>query len=192
MVSWDGSRLSWTYLYPPRLDLSWRYVKLVSPLFLTLTNYIPPDKSAQKEKREYWRAYTCSLLFQNKDVADSLLAVDAYQAVLANFYELVQREKKELPESQSEALRERLRKVMHLAAELRCQRGAYEIDNNIQLGEPYDETRMDDVGFTEDACETPIVLCILSKGFVRRPFAGSDRVDSRVYKARVLVEEARR
>ena len=107
-------------------------------------------------------------------------------------YELVQREKKGLSESQSEALQERLRKAVLLAAELRCQRGAYEIEDNIKLGDPYDETRMDDVGFTVEACEKPVVLCILSKGWVRRPFAGSDRVDSRVYKARVLVVEARR
>jgi hypothetical protein len=130
------------------------------------------------------------LLFQNSSIAAGFLAVGGYQNDLARFYELVQREKKELSESQSEALQDRLRKAVLLAAELRCQRGAYEIEDDIQLGEPYDEKRMDDVGFTVEACVTPVVLCILSKGWVRRPFAGSDIVDSRVYKARVLVAEA--
>lgn len=111
---------------------------------------------------------------------------------LSSLYGSVQRDKIGLSESKAGALQQRLRKAMVLAAELKCQRGAYELDDNIMIGDPYDETRMDDVGFTEDTCETPVVSCILSKGWVRRPFAGAERVDSRVYKARVLVEEARK
>ena len=80
---------------------------------------------------------------------------------------------------------------MVLAAELKCQRFAYGIDHNIVVGEPYDESRMDNIKFDEDAYETPVISCILSKGLVRRPFAGSDEAYSRVYKARVLVEDAR-
>ena len=158
----------------------------------TLINGIPPDKSDQKERKEFWRAYTCSLLFQNSDIAGSILAGDGYEPFLARLYELVQREKKELSESLSKALQDRLQKAVLLAAELRCQRGVYEIEDNIKPGDPYNETWMDDVGFTVETCETPVVLCILSKGWVRKSFAGSDRVDSQVYKARVLVEEARR
>lgn len=83
----------------------------------------------------------------------------------------------------------------NLAAELRCQRGVYEVDNNIRVGDTYDDSTMTDVTFSaadlddeeENTQKQAFVSCIIAKGVVRRPFPGSTEVEKQLSKARVLV-----
>jgi hypothetical protein len=74
-----------------------------------------------------------------------------------------------------------------LASELKCQRGVYEMDCNIQAGDPYDDLRMEDATCAEDVGEGAIVSVVLSKGWVKRPFRGAQNVGEIICKARVLV-----
>jgi hypothetical protein len=84
-------------------------------------------------------------------------------------------------------MQESLVEAHFLASELKCQRGVYEMDSNIQVGDLYDDLRMEDATCAEDVGEGAIVGVVLSKGWVKRPFRGAQHVEEIICKARVLV-----
>ena len=72
-----------------------------------------------------------------------------------------------------------------LAAELGYQRGVYQIEDDVRLGDRYDDSRMVDSTSTADANDELYVCCIISRGWVKRASQGAEQV--RVCKTRVLV-----
>lgn len=89
------------------------------------------------------------------------------------------------------SFRECLHSVIVLAAQLRCQRSVYEIDESVQLEERYDDERMIDINDRDrkdsEDVERAFVSGIISKGVVRRSFAGMKDGQELICKARVLV-----
>lgn len=79
-------------------------------------------------------------------------------------------------------------------AEMRCQRGHYELE---PLTGPvlFDEETMEDIdsedrGESENGgCSIQVVRVVMSSGIVKRPYAGSDEVIGRIGKMRVLVKD---
>ena len=82
-----------------------------------------------------------------------------------------------------------MKSAMGLAADVKCQRGVYEIDDSVHLGDSYDDTKMVNVRFSDDDEEDSeaFVKAILSNGWVRRPYSGSKDIEARICKARVVV-----
>jgi len=80
---------------------------------------------------------------------------------------------------------------MIVAAELRCQRGSYEIDGNVQLEDIFDEASMEDVSCAKEAEELKgtLVSAVISKGIVKTV---GEKVVARVSKARVVVVKVER
>ncbi|KAF8533643.1 hypothetical protein BDD12DRAFT_898322 [Trichophaea hybrida] len=146
------------------------------------------DNSATYERADFWRAYTTSLLFQNTQVQSRLNAVKMPAIELSRLLSKVQMTPRIVPET---PLRDLLLSVMHLAAQLRCQRGIYEVDNSICLGDYYDDDRMIDLE-NPDLKETndsryAHVRAVVSNGVVWKSFTGPGAVVERICKARVLV-----
>lgn len=100
-----------------------------------------------------------------------------------------------MPEFQEKylpAIQNTLCSVAMLSAELKCQRSVYEIDDTVHAGQLFDESRMIDVKFTDQADdenkeEEAVVKCIISRGWVRRSYGDFEDIHERLCKARVLV-----
>ncbi|KAF8247381.1 hypothetical protein K440DRAFT_661488 [Wilcoxina mikolae CBS 423.85] len=153
------------------------------------------DKSDGNGRSEYWRAYTISLLFQNSVVRQGLGRDEEGPAHLIALFYAVQTNPVQLEDKFYQTFKELLRSASELAAELRCQRGVYEVDQDIRIGDVYDDSKMTDVTFStadlddeeENTQKQAFVSCIIAKGVVRRPFPGSAEVEKQLSKARVLV-----
>jgi hypothetical protein len=73
---------------------------------------------------------------------------------------------------------------------MKCQRGFFDIEDDVCAGVPFDERKMEEMGgiaYEEDGGEY-VVTCVLSKGWVKRPYRGSSEELGRICKARVLVK----
>jgi len=148
------------------------------------------DATSTRERAEYWRAYTASLLFQNfeikrmfearaKDLSNKFMA-----SILVNAAPM---------ERYTMALFEIVHSAIVVGAQMRCQRGIYEIDNAVQLGVPYDSSKMINQDFTdenEEYGDNSRVWCILSNGWVKRDHRSSES-RMQVCKARVFIEVVR-
>jgi hypothetical protein len=63
------------------------------------------------------------------------------------------------------------------------------MDDNIRMGDPYDDERMTNALHTGDEGDSQaVVSCVIAKGWVKRPYAGSKDILGRICKARVLVK----
>jgi hypothetical protein len=150
------------------------------------------DSEVANEKTDYWRAYTASLLFQHPDTQKKIGSSAEFvsQDLLDNvLVKLQSGEVKLHPESFGHLVKI-FESAIILAAELKCQRACYEIESGIVPGVRYDKSRMRDVGGEaddEDDESSWIVTCVLSKGWIKRPFHGSSDGPVRICKARVLV-----
>ncbi|KAF8245503.1 hypothetical protein K440DRAFT_634216 [Wilcoxina mikolae CBS 423.85] len=145
------------------------------------------DISATLERADFWRAYTTSLLFQNQQVQSRLNAVDIPASELGKLLGKVQVPRRSVAES---PLRELIRSVMHLTAQLRCQRGVYEVDDSIRPGQRYEDERMVDPknpDLETDEASRASVRAVLSNGLVWKSFTGAGAVEERIFKARVVV-----
>lgn len=139
------------------------------------------------KKAEYWRAYTISLLSQTPEAEASLGDPDLAREFLDLFCKLDGQESTPRPRY-IQKLQEICKDAKKLAADFRCQRNCYEVDNSIQLGEPYNDSTMIDPIFTiVDDGKVPVVSCIIFNGIVRRPFSGSNEVEQKICKAIVLI-----
>jgi hypothetical protein len=144
------------------------------------------DNSSTKEKCEYWRSYTASLLFQNPqlqesfDTVSNLLTEDLQSSLSALLSE----------PSRLPALKDILHSTVMIYVSLKCQRDVYEIEDDVKPGIDFDESRMDDIEFTQlDSQERGVVTCVLAKGWVRRSYRGSKDVVGRVCNARVTIRK---
>ncbi|CCX17461.1 Protein of unknown function [Pyronema omphalodes CBS 100304] len=83
-----------------------------------------------------------------------------------------------------------LEDIVVIAAELKCQRAVYEVDENVALGSKYDDVAMDDLtdSIVDDDPRTFVVTAIVSRGLVRRRYSGSKDVMAYIFKTRVSVE----
>ena len=161
--------------------------------FPALLPYIVPnfrlDTTSTGERAEYWRAYTVSLLFQNfdskriseeraKDLSNIFMARVSVNATSMERYAMT--------------LFEIIHSAIIMSTQMRCQRSIYEIDNSVQLGAPYDSSKMINQDFTdenEEYGDSARVRCILSNGWVRRDHRSSE-TRMQVCKARVFIEVA--
>lgn len=86
-------------------------------------------------------------------------------------------------------IEESLRSMNTLTAQMRCQRGEFRLDESVKLGDPYDETTMENAGPTEveDGMQA-FVVAVLSKGWIRVPPKEISTEEFHICKARVLVE----
>jgi hypothetical protein len=157
---------------------------LMDPRCINLTM---PDNAKIPEKAEYWRAYTKSLLFQNPRATECIQ--DAYPLLthLIDHLVAVQVGENTPVQEYMEAVQKSLVNARILAAELGCQRGVYQFDDDIKVGDKYDDSRMTDATSTVEAEERVVVFCILSRGWVKRAYMGAKKVDVQICKTRVLV-----
>jgi hypothetical protein len=148
------------------------------------------DFSETKEKATFWRAYTTALLFQNPKVQSQLKMVDPQVMDLISSFSHVQSEPVSISDSNLGTLRKWLHSVMILAAELKCQRFVYEVDESVQLGDLYDDTKMLDMKFVvdEENASYAFVDAIISRGVVKRSYAGDKEVRAQIGKTKVLVK----
>lgn len=165
-----------------------------TPLLFTgprCMNLTKPDNNRIPEKAEYWRAYTKSLLFQNPRARDCIKDVLPLSTHILDHLLAVQVGENKPVNEYMEAVRKSLVNARILAADLGCQRGVYQIDDDIRIGERYDDSRMTDALFTAEVGDRVVVYCILSKGWVKRAYMGAKKIDVRICKARVIVGTAR-
>lgn len=97
-----------------------------------------------------------------------------------------------LPKVNHQALRQIVRAVCITAAEMKCQRGHYEIEQ-ISVGTEFNEDSMenaDKAAALEDEA-THYVRVVLSEGIVKRPYRGSPKQAGRVWMPQVFVGEKR-
>lgn len=137
-----------------------------------------------------------SLLFQNSEVQRNLEQVEHEMQYILSHLHALQVDAPRLDDSAYESLRDLACYARKLAAEFRCQRAFYEIDQSIKLGVRYDPDTMEDVTYTADVDEDDedeesqnhaVVSCIIARRLVRRPFPGSKDVAAQLSKAKVLV-----
>ncbi|KAF8544619.1 hypothetical protein BDD12DRAFT_814954 [Trichophaea hybrida] len=142
--------------------------------------------SSSLEKAEFWRAYTASLLFQNRQYEANLKDVSPQSADLYEIFGKVLRDSPSISRNYTILLQEILRSVMLLAARLRCQRGVYEVDESAQVGDRYNDETMIEIK-NPDIEDHATVSCIISRGLVKRSYKGATEVLELICKARVLV-----
>jgi hypothetical protein len=149
----------------------------------------PLDHSGTYDRAEFWRAYTASLMLQNATVQQYLSAADDQLTYLTALLCALQINPIELDQLLYDTLGKLLLKARTLSAEMKCQRGLYEVDNNIQAGDPYDEATMEDIGFADldETRETVVVKAIITKGIIKKPSPISKEV-VQLAKARVLID----
>ena len=176
-----------------------------------------PDKTPNRDRSEFWRAYTASMLFQSTQVQQSRPSIKEYEEQvqqLANLLYWLQDNPPQIEEGAYNNLREIITKARDLTAQLRCQRGAvYEVDTSIKVGDAYDSTAMTDIRFLADyddgGCDGGddvvdgddgdgsrrprrrkkelLVTSIIANAIVKRPAPKSAKVDVYLSKARVTV-----
>lgn len=131
------------------------------------------------------------MLFQNPDTKEDLSksAEVLTKEVCRQLSRVLPPETPEMSEGFKIRLQEISNTATLLAAEMRCQRGYYELERDIRPGDVFDEWRMEDIGgVADDEDGGPFyVTCILSRGWVRRAYRGSKEEQNRICKARVLV-----
>jgi hypothetical protein len=130
--------------------------------------------------------YLVSLLFQNPGIQHNLREVKHEVQYMSSHLYALQVDPPRLDELTYESLRDLACYARKLAAELKCQRAVYEVDQNIKLGDRYDPDTMEDVTYMVDV-DDAVVSCIIAKRLVRRPFPGSKDVTAQLSKAKVLV-----
>lgn len=94
------------------------------------------------------------------------------------------------PKVNNKALRQIIRAVFITAAEMKCQRGHYEIER-IPVGAEFDEDFMEnaDKAVDPDDKATHYVRVVMSEGIVKRPYRGSSEEVGRVWAPQVFVGE---
>ncbi|KAF8541132.1 hypothetical protein BDD12DRAFT_830360 [Trichophaea hybrida] len=152
------------------------------------------DKSPNYDRSEFWRAYTVSMLFQFSGVQKSLAEGDEQSAQLVALLYGLQVDPVQLEDNFYDTLKEILHSARTLAAELKCQRAVYEVDHNIRVGDPYDDSTMVDVSYSteidddeEERKKQMVVTGVIAKGVVKRPFPGSVEVEAQLARAKVKV-----
>ena len=86
-----------------------------------------------------------------------------------------------------EALREVIHPIFMTGAEMKCQRGLYEIEP-LEPGVLFDEDTMEDAEMLEFERGVQIVVkVVLSSGIVKRPYRGSPEIVGRARKPLVLI-----
>jgi hypothetical protein len=136
--------------------------------------------------------YTKSLIFQNPENKENLEDVRPESSDLLEYLGSVHLDTSTPVPEQFKALQKSLVDARVLAAELGCQRGAcYELDEDIKVGDPYDDERMTtatQTGEVDERDSQAVVSCVIAKGWIKRPYAGSKEIKARICKARVLVK----
>jgi hypothetical protein len=145
------------------------------------------DSSETSEKTTFWRAYSCSLLFQNPDYQETIRALDGQ---IEDISLIVSHLLTDTRISLTKGSMKWLEDIVVIAAELKCQRAVHEVDESVVLGSKYDDVAMDDVtdSIVDDDPRTFVVTGIISRGLVRRRCSGSEEVMAYICKTRVLVE----
>ncbi|KAF8245039.1 hypothetical protein K440DRAFT_423899 [Wilcoxina mikolae CBS 423.85] len=148
------------------------------------------DTSGTTERAEFWRVYTASLLYQNPQVQARLKDVNTLSSNLCKLFSTVQADPSSITALQTNSFHDCLHSVLDLAAQLRCQRGVYEVDESVQLKDRYDDERMVDIDNPDrkdsEDVDRAFVSGIVSKGVVRSSVS-SNEAQEMICKARVLV-----
>ncbi|KAI5856587.1 hypothetical protein BZA05DRAFT_204567 [Tricharina praecox] len=145
------------------------------------------DSTLGNEKTAIWRSQTASLLFQNPRLKQTLEDVSSLSleliAVLCSIPQHATLQEQLLP-----AIGGSLRSVRFLAAEMKCQRGSFRLDDSVGVGDLFDEETMQDVRSTEmEEGTQAIVAAVLSKGWIRIPPKEVDLVEQNICKTRVVI-----
>lgn len=148
------------------------------------------DLSEDKTRAEFWRAYTASMIFQVPDTPVILDNCNEEVGLIQSA--LMQMATTSLPfdDNSMSVFVNIIRNATLLAAQLRCQRSAYEIIG-YYLDSPYDETTMTSVDFDLDDEETEkrqaVITAVIARGIVKRPYAGSREIHAVISKPRVKI-----
>ena len=161
----------------------------------TLTADKTVDNSKTHERVDFWRSYTASLLFQTPQVHKRLVDTsDSVQAIeLGRLLKKVLLRSPYGSSSVISSLQDIISSAMSLAAQLRCQRGVYDVDDGaIAVGRDFNDERMfclndPDFGQPDEASRAP-VRAIVSNAVVWRAFSGVGAMKEIISKARVLVD----
>lgn len=92
------------------------------------------------------------------------------------------------PPFDHEAFYDIIHPILKTAAQLKCQRGYFDVEN-VQVGEPFDENRMQDVSnLGIDDQTKQVVKVVLSDGIIKRRSYGEQGAPvGRACKARVII-----
>jgi hypothetical protein len=94
-----------------------------------------------------------------------------------------------LQEQYRPAIENSLRTVSKLAAEMKCQRGRFRLDDSVHVDMLYNEDTMHDVRVNEMEADTEVrVIAVLSRGWISIPPKETDSVEQLICKTRVLIE----
>jgi hypothetical protein len=148
------------------------------------------DHSEDKNRTEFWRAYTASMLFQMSSTPEMLhectQEVDFILAILMQMATI----SFQLDDNSIAAFVATIRTARFLAAQLRCQRSVYEVEN-YYVHSPYDETTMTNVDFDFDDEEMEkkqaVITAVIARGIVKRPYPGSNEIHAVISKPRVKI-----
>ena len=110
----------------------------------TVPQLTAPDETPNRDRSEFWRAHTASMLAQSTQLQQSRPSIKEYEEQvrrLADLLYLLQENPPCMEEGPYCNLREIITKARSLTTQLRCQRGAvYEVDTSIKVGGAYGST----------------------------------------------------
>jgi hypothetical protein len=168
------------------LHPTWR---LVSHLLLPADTFplTEQDPTADGEKTSNWRSETVSLLFQDPEFQRALTRVSSMSSDLLALLCATPYRPCFQPEF-LECVDDSLRSILTLAAEMRCQRGGFRLDESVTVGAPFDDETMLDVRSTDvQEGMRAHVVAVLSKGWIRTPPKQAAGVERRICRTRVVV-----
>jgi len=86
-------------------------------------------------------------------------------------------------------MEESLRSICTLAAQMRCQRGRFRLDERVTLGALYSEENMEETrGIQVGSGTQAIVSAVLSRGWIRTPPKEVGGAERYICKTRVVVD----
>ncbi|CCX17469.1 Protein of unknown function [Pyronema omphalodes CBS 100304] len=152
------------------------------------------DRSNNKDRSEFWRAYTASMLFQMDSTTIMLNSCEEDAQIILRLLTTMPTTPLDIDDDSYLAFVDILRNVRRLAAELRCQRSIYEVEQDIHVHQPYDDATMTDVQFSagldddeEVEKRQAVITAVIAKGIVKRPYPGSKEVYAVISKPRVKI-----
>jgi len=145
------------------------------------------DATADGEKTSNWRSETVSLLFQDPEFQRAVTMVSSISSDLLDVLCATSYRPCFQPQF-LECVDDSLRSILMLAAEMRCQRGGFRLDESVAVGALFDGETMQDVRSTDvkEGMQARVVA-VLSKGWVRTPPKQAAGAERRICKTRVVV-----
>lgn len=158
-----------------------------------MLTHISSDQSASFDRSEFWRHYTACMITQAPESQENLLrCCDEITGWVVNGLSMLMQYA--FTDEEWRELYGLVKIVLQLWQDLKCQRGYYELDTVVKPNDVFAPESMDDFkNFMEtspdlDTRDTVTATVLVARGFVRKPFKGSEEVMTGISKTRVVLE----